>query len=267
MDYKKIYEDLILSRKNRIVEDGVYYEKHHIVMRSMGGLDNPDNIVPLLAREHFIAHRLLWLIHRNRQTAFAFRMMCCRNKTWSSKFYEKERLNLKHSDETKRKIGLKSKGRKWCQESKDAVKGKNSHRFGVSVNHSVCTRNKMSTAKTGKKLSVETKKKISNTITGRILAEDWKHNISIGLKRNAAKPNYVNPMQGKTFSHTDNAKMQISKKLGKPVLQYLDNILIAEFHSASLAFKETRIKNISLCCNGHRNTAGGFVWKWKLNAA
>lgn len=234
-------------------------------MRSMGGSDHPDNIVSLLAREHFIAHRLLWLIYRNRQTAFAFRMMCCRNKMWSSKFYAQERLNLKHSDETKRKIGLKSKGRRWSQESKDAVRGENSHRFGVSVNHSECTKKKMSNAKIGTRLSNDIKIKISNTITGRILTKDWKHNISIGLKRNAAKPNYVNPMLGKTFLHTDNAKMEISKKLGKPVLQYLDNILVGEFHSASLAFKKTLIKNISLCCNGHRNTAGGFVWKWKLN--
>ena len=37
----------------------VYSEKHHILPRSLGGDDHPDNIVSLTAREHFIVHLLL----------------------------------------------------------------------------------------------------------------------------------------------------------------------------------------------------------------
>lgn len=47
------------SRKNRERIDGQYYERHHIVMKSMGGEDSEENIVYLTAREHFIAHWLL----------------------------------------------------------------------------------------------------------------------------------------------------------------------------------------------------------------
>lgn len=82
---KKHYDSLIKTRKSRFLEANVYYEKHHIIMRSMGGTDESNNLVHLTAREHFIAHLLLWKIYRNNETAFSFKMMCFKNKKWSSK--------------------------------------------------------------------------------------------------------------------------------------------------------------------------------------
>lgn len=75
MNYQWHYDRLIETRKDRVLEEGVYYERHHIVMKSMGGTDVPENLVLLTAREHFLAHWLLWMIHRNVQSAFAFSMM------------------------------------------------------------------------------------------------------------------------------------------------------------------------------------------------
>jgi len=72
MDYQKHYDKLIETRRNRGLKDGEYYEKHHIVMKSMGGTNDPSNMINLTAREHFLAHWLLWRIHRNRQTSYAF---------------------------------------------------------------------------------------------------------------------------------------------------------------------------------------------------
>ena len=71
MNYKWHYDRLIETRKKQEVFNG-YYENHHIVMKSMGGSDDPENLVMLTPREHFLAHWLLWRIHRNRQSAFAF---------------------------------------------------------------------------------------------------------------------------------------------------------------------------------------------------
>ena len=46
--YRETYNNLVLSRKERgLVKsklDG-YYEKHHILPKSMGGTDNSDNLV------------------------------------------------------------------------------------------------------------------------------------------------------------------------------------------------------------------------------
>lgn len=81
MDYSIHYQNLISSRKTRQREEDRYYERHHILPVSMGGSDNEDNLVWLTGREHFIAHWLLWRIHRNRQTAFAF--FCMQN--WKNK--------------------------------------------------------------------------------------------------------------------------------------------------------------------------------------
>ena len=76
MDYNKIYENLILRRKQTPATG--YTENHHIVMRSMGGVDSLENLVKLTGREHWIAHLLLHKIHRNSQTAFACHMMAMR---------------------------------------------------------------------------------------------------------------------------------------------------------------------------------------------
>jgi 5-methylcytosine-specific restriction endonuclease McrA len=61
MNYKKHYEALCFGRQtlNR-VKGGVYYERHHIIPRSLGGSDDPSNLVLLTAREHYIAHLLLY---------------------------------------------------------------------------------------------------------------------------------------------------------------------------------------------------------------
>jgi hypothetical protein len=78
MNYQEIYDNLIQSAQLRpdIAFLNGYTERHHILPRSMGGTDEPDNLVKLTAREHFIAHWLLWRIHRTREMAYAFNGMC-----------------------------------------------------------------------------------------------------------------------------------------------------------------------------------------------
>lgn len=59
MDYKRIYDQLIENAKERVLPEGVYVERHHIVPRCMGGGDESTNIVKLTFREHAMAHILL----------------------------------------------------------------------------------------------------------------------------------------------------------------------------------------------------------------
>jgi len=61
MNYKKIYNSLLESRKINFSEE--VGEMHHIVPKCLGGDDNIDNLVKLTFREHLLAHRLLSKIY------------------------------------------------------------------------------------------------------------------------------------------------------------------------------------------------------------
>lgn len=79
MNYNKIYNQLIIKCKSRKSLGG-YTEQHHIIPKSLGGSDNSENLVVLSAREHFIAHYLLYKIQHCNTTewfkmATAFNMM------------------------------------------------------------------------------------------------------------------------------------------------------------------------------------------------
>ena len=62
MNYKKIYDDLILQAKINIPNG--YTEVHHIIPKSLGGNNLKDNLIRLSPRQHYIAHLLLYKIHK-----------------------------------------------------------------------------------------------------------------------------------------------------------------------------------------------------------
>lgn len=79
MDYQLIYNNIINNAltSNRSKGKDVYYERHHIIPKCLGGTNDKDNLVNLTAREHFIAHRLLCKIYPdNNKLKFAFWSMC-----------------------------------------------------------------------------------------------------------------------------------------------------------------------------------------------
>ena len=155
MNYQWHYDQLIITRKSRIKEDGAYYERHHIIPRSMRGDDSEENLIFLTAREHFIAHWLLWRIHRNRQMAYAFRMMCNKNRT-SSRVYaesvEAIRL-LGHTEETKLRMSKSHKGKIFTDEHKKNI----------------------AKAQSGKTMSDEQRQKVSDFMKGNTHSLGYKH--------------------------------------------------------------------------------------------
>ena len=107
MNYRRIYKQLI----NRAIERGQvdgYKETHHIIPRCMGGTDDDDNLVDLTAREHFIAHKLLYYIHEgNRSIAYAFWAMCTMtdgNRNY--KITNREYSEIKETVYKNRSLGL-----------------------------------------------------------------------------------------------------------------------------------------------------------------
>ena len=124
------------SERLKLKKNGEYFEGHHIIPKSKGGVGNSnrpkncENIVLLTAREHFLAHWILWRISKDRSTALAFHKMMSINKNQnritSSRGYEEAReafrlINLgnKHgkgkiriiSKEQKEKQSMIMKGR------------------------------------------------------------------------------------------------------------------------------------------------------------
>jgi hypothetical protein len=132
MDYQKVYNQLIDRAKYRGVVDG-YSETHHIVPKCIDGEDKLNNLVELTAREHFIAHWLLYRIYpNNKDLAYAFSAMKMDrhgnriSTEWTPSSRQLEELKLsyiqartgsKHSEETKRKMSESLKGRtSWKKE-------------------------------------------------------------------------------------------------------------------------------------------------------
>jgi hypothetical protein len=56
--YTKWYNLIVQNAQNRTT-DLSYFERHHIVPKSLGGTNNKENLVMLTAREHFVCHLLL----------------------------------------------------------------------------------------------------------------------------------------------------------------------------------------------------------------
>lgn len=114
MNYLKNYNDYVAYVKNEVKlgnrprtkqtkkHFNGYWEFHHIIPKSLGGDNSEDNLIPLTAREHFLAHYLLTKIYSegvaHSKMVFAF-IRCCNGnepliKFQSSRLYEKIKLEL-----------------------------------------------------------------------------------------------------------------------------------------------------------------------------
>jgi hypothetical protein len=77
MNYNQLYTSII--EKYGVVEKpkSGYYERHHIVPKCLGGLDEVENLVYVSARVHLLLHWILCKIHpKNVKLAHAFFSMC-----------------------------------------------------------------------------------------------------------------------------------------------------------------------------------------------
>lgn len=158
--YTKIYYKIIENAKNRNITG--YTEKHHIVPKSLGGLDIDSNLVPLTAKEHYIVHLLLTKMvndpaHKQKMWGALWSMTRLispqhKNQRYikSSIFYHKAKENID--------FGKGNRGRK---QSKEEIEKR-----AASLKGKVC--------------SDETKRKIGNAnkkYTGR---EPWNKGKKVG---------------------------------------------------------------------------------------
>lgn len=77
-DAQKAYDDLVAYRRCNILTKSKDHpgmvEVHHVIPLSINGSDVKDNKVALLAKEHFMAHVYLWIIHHDDE--FHDQMLC-----------------------------------------------------------------------------------------------------------------------------------------------------------------------------------------------
>jgi hypothetical protein len=145
--YIKLYYDIIYKAKseNRVKYEGIYYENHHILPKSIYKRYSKTkwNLVLLTAKEHFICHKLLYKhyetigdIKNYNKMIFAMNRMCNGNSGMTkiikssefeklrikfSKVMSERRKNFKHSTETIEKLRVASLGKKFTEESKEKM--------------------------------------------------------------------------------------------------------------------------------------------------
>lgn len=209
MNYQRIYNELITNRQNNPLPKETYTERHHIIPKSHGGSNDKSNLVKLSAREHFIAHWLLWRIHRDNKMANAFNMMCNslnKDKYINSYAFDEARnshantlIGVPKTYEHRRKIGESNMGRILSKE----------------------TRAKISASRIGKKATDEAKLKMSDSRRGRVPynkgkthTEETKAKISNTLLEKQS----IGFWKGKQMSEETRYKMSLSR-IGKKIKQ------------------------------------------------
>ena len=122
--YKKWYDSIIKNARDRNISSGTYFEKHHIVPRSLGGGNGKDNLVLLSAREHFLCHLLL-----TKFTVGIFkRKMCFALSSFHRSNKHQKRVLTSHQYSALRKVSYQT-----CLhmlQNRKLPSGENHHMFG-----------------------------------------------------------------------------------------------------------------------------------------
>lgn len=121
MNYRHIYTLIIEHAKsqNRCKGDGNYYERHHILPKSIFPLwsKRKSNIVLLTAREHFFCHQLLVKIYPCDKMFYALHSFISRPNA-DYKITSKEYEKIKKDFSKRMKENKPNLGRHWTEEQK-----------------------------------------------------------------------------------------------------------------------------------------------------
>jgi hypothetical protein len=232
MTYSEFIDNIISSRGvgKKKPDDGQYYEVHHIKPRAWGGNDDDCNLVCLLAREHYEAHKLLAI--ENPDDA----AMC--HAWWM----------MAHIPN--------SNGRDYCVSMEEYEKSK------------ILAAKHMREMRIGKRASDETRRKLSEANKGKIITEEHKAAISIA-NSGSGNPMYgktgsLNPFFGKhhTKEYIESVSGENNIMWGKVPITATPaycNELDMFFHSAYEGGKYVGLKNpnnVTRALRGERKTAG-----------
>ena len=170
----------------------IYYEKHHIIPKSLNGSNLKDNLVLLIAREHFICH---WLLIKMTDGQAKHKMIYALNgmrrdssnqlrynTKITARVYASLRGKLVVSDTTRAKM----KGRVVSDE----------------------TRAKLSVIHKGKTISSETRAKLSVVNQGKIVSETTREKLRGRTHSDETKAKMSAAHKGRTHSDETKANMR-----------------------------------------------------------
>jgi hypothetical protein len=238
--------------ENRSRKDNQIYEQHHIIPKSCGGSDEPNNLVLLTPKEHYICHRLLpkmvkSKIHYEKMVYALWSLVNGngRSKRYSpsGKIYQQikedqskvrsERMKgignhfygKTHSDEFKAWFSENNPSKR--EEVKEKMRGPrpnykpNSYYFGLSNE----TKQKLREANLGKTHTKETKRKMSETRSEKVWVkkegQKSKHvhhsEVDMYVSKGWSLGRSLGKQKKKRTQHDNDYKARMSQSLSKKI--------------------------------------------------
>ena len=249
----------ILETRGRFACGDEYHERHHIVPRCMGGLDNKDNLIDLYAKEHFIAHKLLAKENPdNDKLIYAWNMMS------SAKNQKQQRYEItpEEYEEVKKKFAeVHSKNFSGENHPMYGV-----HRYGENApmygkRHTKEAREKMSIAnKNRPPMSEETREKLRQALSGDKHPNYGTHpsDETREKMRKAKEGMYF----GENNPNYGNHKLAGENNPRAMIVMCIDTKKV--YGATTIASEDTGAHKtgIRLCCSQKRNFAGGLRWRY-----
>lgn len=164
--YAKWYFQIIESARNqsRTKAKGDYFEKHHVIPKSLGGSNASDNLVLLSFKEHFICHRLLCKM----TSGFPKRKMQHAVATMVRKSCDQHRnITARHFEIAKRHRVEAQLGRRFTEEQKAAHSRIIKESWANADERKKRLSERTSKANKGIPKPSDVKAKISHTLKGR----------------------------------------------------------------------------------------------------
>jgi hypothetical protein len=203
--YTKWYNSIICKAKSRNINS--YTEKHHIIPVSLGGTNEPSNLVKLTPREHFICHLLLTKMTSGNdfyKMSHALHMMISAVNIGEGRYIPTGKIY-----EYSKRLFIESIDSIWTPEKKE----KQSKKISIIMKERLSKLNsKEKFERTQKSFSskkswtLERRKKISKALSGRNKSQDIKKKISVKVKQimkdlsiEEKKKKYGDHNKGKTW--------------------------------------------------------------------
>jgi len=239
--YTKCYYNIIDRAKSRDLSKETYTEKHHIIPKSLGGLNNKDNLVKLTAKEHRLAHILLprmtidplhtksmwyalWMMLRTKNTnqqrkiskGSAFEVAKIKVAENSSQLHKGKTVSKK----TREKLSKSCQGRPSPNKGR-AMSENQKQKLSIAHKGKIIapeTVSKILDSRRHYRHSEETKRKIGQSQIGKVVvvSEETKKRLSIAAKGRSNTWLKGKPAHNRGIPHTE----ETVKKLKVPKCKY-----------------------------------------------